>query len=119
MEGLTFSASRQSGSTELRNATPVSPVPRVAQPPTDDSTEDGKSTSDEKPASAAAAPHVTQSQSSFQARLNYDRENATVFIEILDPTSGDALQRIPAESAADRIHELTGGYGGSVLDKFA
>lgn len=68
---------------------------------------------------ANEVPRIEAQESSFQARLNYDRDKATVFVEILDPTTGDVIQRIPAESAAERIHELTGGYGGSVVDKIA
>jgi hypothetical protein len=51
----------------------------------------------------------------FQARLNYDPVEADVFIEILDPTTGDVIRRLPAESKSQsRIREL-----GTLIDRFA
>ena len=35
----------------------------------------------------------------FQARLNYDPIERDVFIEILDPETGEVLRRFPAEKA--------------------
>ncbi len=37
----------------------------------------------------------------FQARLSYDPIEADVFVEILDPTTGDVVRRLPAEKAAE------------------
>ena len=118
MEGLSFSNSRQIGISEIRPATPSATPSRQAQTGTDETAESAQPPADKNPQPVKSAP-VVESQSSYQARLNYDREKATVFVEILDPTTGDVLQRMPAESAADRIHELTGGYGGSMFDKLA
>lgn len=52
----------------------------------------------------------------FQARLNYDPFERDVFIEILDPETGDVLRRLPAESATedDLPHR-----GGAVLNRLA
>ena len=118
MEGLVFNTRHQSGISELRPATPSAAPSRQAQPGVDESADSAQPAAEKNPQPVALS-RAGESQSSFQARLNYDREKATVFVEILDPATGDVLQRIPAESAADRIHELTGGYGGSVLDKLA
>jgi uncharacterized FlaG/YvyC family protein len=114
MEGLTFSASHQGGSTELRTPKPVqAPVSST-----------GEATAQRQPASEETrapgdVPNIEAQESPFQARLNYDREKATLFVEILDRATGDVIQRIPAETAAERIHELTGSYGGAVIDKIA
>ncbi|MBO6784513.1 MAG: hypothetical protein JJ899_14760 [Alphaproteobacteria bacterium] len=51
----------------------------------------------------------------FQARLSYDPDEADVFVEILDPTTGEVLRRLPAERAADDA----GGARGAVLDRMA
>ena len=117
MEGLTFSASHQGGSTELRTPKPVQ---ATALP----ISSTGEATAQRQPASEetrapADIPQIEAQESAFQTRLNYDREKATLFVEILDRATGDVIQRIPAESAAERIHELTGGYGGAVIDKIA
>lgn len=118
MEGLTFSASRQGNSSELRNPAPITPASR----PTSSSTGEAAVQDRPTPGDARAAAEVARVDaqgSAFQARLNYDQDKATVFVEILDPETGDVRLRIPAESAADRIRELTGHYGGSVIDKIA
>lgn len=116
MEGLTFSASHQGGSTELRTpkpvqatALPVLPTEAIAQ----------RQPASKETRAPVDVPHIEAQESPFQTRLNYDREKATMFVEILDRATGDVIQRIPAETAADRIHELTGGYGGAVFDKIA
>lgn len=53
----------------------------------------------------------------FQARLSYDTEDAEVFIEILNPTTGDVIRRLPAEKAAE--DRFVFGQGGSLLDRIA
>jgi len=52
----------------------------------------------------------------FQARLSYDPFERDVFVEILDPTTGDVIRRLPAERAAD---EHRGLRGGAFLDRLA
>lgn len=53
----------------------------------------------------------------FQARLSYDPIEADVFVEILDPTTGDVVRRLPAEKAADE----SGAFrdGGALVNQFA
>ena len=53
----------------------------------------------------------------FQARLSYDPENAEVFVEILDPTTGDVIRRLPAEKAAEEKSMF--GFGGALIDRVA
>lgn len=53
----------------------------------------------------------------FQARLSYDPENAEVFIEILDPTTGDVIRRFPAEEATDEQSAFP--QGGALVDQVA
>ncbi len=52
----------------------------------------------------------------FQARLSYDAFEADVFVEILDPTTGDVVRRLPAERVAE---ENTAFRGGTFLDRLA
>ena len=117
MESLTFSASHQGNSSELQNAKPAKPVVRSVQTGGDTAVPDLPATDQVRPTNTGAR---TETQaSSFEARLNYDKDKALLFVEILDPATGDVVQRIPAETAADRIRELTGSYGGTVVDKIA
>ena len=53
----------------------------------------------------------------FQARLSYDAEDAEVFIEILNPTTGDVIRRLPAEKAAEDRSVF--GHGGALIDRVA
>ncbi len=117
MEGLTFSASHQGNSPELRTASPVPPNKQPTKPSTSEAVVRDQTKLEVRAASGIV--HVEAQGSAFQARLNYDRDKATVFVEILDPSNGDVIQRIPAETAADWLRELTGGHGGTVVDKIA
>jgi uncharacterized FlaG/YvyC family protein len=118
MEGLTFSASHQRGSPELPSVASAAHANRPTTPSAGEAAVQGQPAPDQNRAVAQVA-HVEAQGSPFQARLNYDRDRASVVVEILDPETGDVIQRIPAETAAERIHELTGGYGGTVVDKIA
>ncbi len=51
----------------------------------------------------------------FQARLSYDPVDADVFVEILDPVTGDVIRRLPADKAAED-HVLLRD-GGALLDR--
>jgi hypothetical protein len=117
MDSLTFSTSPQGNSPEFRSAASAAPASRPTAGSTATGGVPGQPPTGQSRASADAS-YVEQA-SAVQARLNYDRDKGFVFVEILDPNTGDVIQRIPAESAADRIHELTGGYGGTVFDKIA
>lgn len=55
----------------------------------------------------------TQSHNAH-ARLNYDEDKKEVFIEILDPQTGDVLQRFPAEELPDQIRAASTGVGSLV-----
>ena len=118
MEGLTFSAGHQASTSEVRNAPPVTNSVRSDFVPKGDKFAQPQQPPDKTRADPEVAK-VEAKASPFQARLNYDRDKAQLFVEILDQATGDVVQRIPAETAADTIHELTGGYGGTVVDKIA
>lgn len=66
----------------------------------------------EKRQSAEAQPRGAH------ARLNYDEETKEVFVEILDPQTGEVLQRFPAEELPDQIR-AAGGEVGSLVETFA
>ncbi len=52
------------------------------------------------------------------ARLTYDQERGRVYVEILDPQTGEVLQRLPPESAVERLQELNDGQPGALVDNF-
>lgn len=52
----------------------------------------------------------------FQARLNYDPSERDVYIEILDPQTGEVLRTLPAERAAE---DETAKRGGTILNRLA
>lgn len=52
----------------------------------------------------------------FQARLSYDPVEADVFIEILDPRTGDVIRRLPAESEDD---DPSNRHLGTLVDRIA
>ena len=117
MEGLTFSTGHQGNTSELRGVAPTTPPSRPSATPPAGTNALADSAPEETP--VAEPVRVEAPESSFQARLNYDEDKAELYVEILDPATGDVVQRIPAETAADRIHELTGSYGGTVVNKIA
>ena len=76
-----------------------------------------------RPGEPAARPGVPEPirapepiRRKFQARLNYDPLEADVFIEILDPATGDVLRRLPAEEL-DKDEALRAG--GAILNRLA
>lgn len=52
-----------------------------------------------------------------RARLGYDPFESEIFVEILNPRTGDVLRRFPAERAAEEAGELRDG--GTILNRFA
>lgn len=54
----------------------------------------------------------------FSARLNYDQESEEVIVEILDPETGDVLQRFPAEELPEDVRALLSNAG-SLVETFA
>ena len=83
------------------------------------SVEDTDETRSTRTESEDRAPEAPASDSSVSARLTYDLEESEVFIEILDPRSGDVIQRLPPDKAAGEIAELTGGASGAIFDQVA
>ena len=53
-------------------------------------------------------------QRKFQARLNYDPLERDVFLEILDPETGEVLRRFPAEKAAE---DEIANHGGTIFNR--
>ena len=64
------------------------------------------------------AQRVELPSRAFQARLNYDGEAEEVVVEILDPETGDVLQRLPAEKLPDDIRTLISDNG-PLVETFA
>ena len=52
----------------------------------------------------------------FRARLNYDPVEAEVFLEILDPETGEVFRRLPAEGVPD---DDTSIGSGALLNRIA
>ena len=91
------------------DAKPVVREPKAVQP-----VEKG-----EKTGLAEEKPQATRAESQgAHARLNYDEDTKEVFIEILDPQTGDVLQRFPAEELPEQIRAASSGVG-TLVETFA
>ena len=66
---------------------------------------------------AEAAPVAVEAPPADNARLN--REEKRVYVEILDPRTGEVILRLPPESAVSRMIELSGGRLGALVDSTA
>lgn len=92
---------------------PVTAAPRPSQPASE------PAVSKERPEPAEAAPRSPRS------RLAYDQELSRVFVEIVDPATGEVVHRFPPEQLVKHIRSLvdansdTGDPDGSglVLDR--
>ncbi len=62
----------------------------------------------------AAAPSFGAGGS--HARLSYDFEDADVYIEILNPRTGDVIRRLPPEDAVPLIRDIADAGPGAVID---
>ena len=58
-------------------------------------------------------------QSAPRARIGYSFEKKEPYIEILNPRTGDVIQRIPAEDAEDELRTFTHGDSGVFIDRVA
>lgn len=63
-----------------------------------------------------AATATALRQPSPRARLTYDPQEATVYIEILNPRTGAVIQRLPPEQATDAVLRATERTIGAVVD---
>ena len=54
-----------------------------------------------------------------RARLSYDFESEDVFIEILNPRTGDVIKRLPPEDATAEVNTLSGSLPGALYDATA
>ena len=70
-------------------------------------------------ASPEAAEVAAPREPAITARVNYDYEDARIFIEILNPRTGDVIRRLPPDLAADFALEETGRSTGIVVDRSA
>ena len=77
------------------------PVVRVQEPESERPVETG-----ERAEKRPQSQRVELPTRAFQARLNYDNEAEEVVVEILDPQTGDVLQRLPPEELPDDIRAL-------------
>ncbi len=71
------------------------------------------------PTSRADATPAAEAAPGDYARLSYDRETNRVYVEILDPRTGEVIQRLPPESAVSRMIELSGARLGALIDSSA
>ncbi len=71
------------------------------------------------PTSRADAAPAVEAAPADNARLSYDREKKRVYVEILDPRTGEVILRLPPESAVSRMIELSGGRLGALVDSTA
>ena len=75
-------------------------------------------TADKAPAAGrevAADRRVEPRNASAHARLNYDPEHAVVYVEILNPATGDVLRRFPS----DESHKTPPPTSGGQIDRLA
>ncbi len=71
------------------------------------------------PTSRADATPAAEAAPTDYARLSYDREKNRVYVEILDPRTGEVILRLPPKSAVSRMIELSGGRLGALVDSTA
>jgi hypothetical protein len=106
-EPIVDATERISGQVETRFSVPNSNRPAAANPTAE-------------PAEKARVPEPFKApepiRRRFQARLNYDPFERDVFIEILDPGTGEVLRTLPAETAGD---DETANRGGAILNRLA
>lgn len=57
----------------------------------------------------AADRRVEPRSAAAHARLNYDPEHAAVYVEILNPATGDVLRRFPSDEARSAPQPAHGG----------
>ncbi len=82
---------------------------------------DASSAQDED-ASKTLAPETlvgALAQSEPRARIGYSFEEKEPYIEILNPRTGDVIQRFPAEDAEDELRTFTQGDAGVFIDRVA
>ena len=70
-------------------------------------------------AQTPVAPAKPVAQSSPRARIGYSFEEKQPYIEILNPRTGDVIQRIPAEDAENELRTFTDGDAGVFVDRVA
>jgi hypothetical protein len=109
----------------LGRSLPVSPVgePRQEQRPAEQRATRADTEPQRKPADGPRRDGL----GSARARLAYDSELSRVFVEILDPRTGDVVSRIPPEqlaehlaSVVDRADLLAGQpRAGQIVDELA
>ena len=58
-------------------------------------------------------------QSAPRARIGYSFEEKEPYIEILNPRTGDVIQRFPAENAENELRSFSGGDAGVFVDRVA
>ncbi len=57
-----------------------------------------------------------QAAQSSRSRLTYDQELSRVFVEIVDPESGEVVQRFPPEELVKHIDSIVAAANGEVDD---
>lgn len=103
----------------IGRVTPAAPSQRpasVREPPSDEpSNRAVPEAAPGKPVSVSSKP-PSFAAGGAHARLTYDVEDADVYIEILNPRTGDVIRRLPPEDAAPLISDITNSAPGAVID---
>lgn len=95
------------------------PVVRLREPDSEQPIEKGEPVEKgERTENRSQAQSVELPTRAFQARLNYDEVSEEVIVEILDPETGDVVQRLPAEELPDDIRALISDTG-PLVETFA
>ena len=69
--------------------------------------------SNQKPEQSAQSFQAAQSS---RSRLTYDQELSRVFVEIVDPSSGEVIQRFPPEELVKHIDSIVAAANGEAED---
>ena len=103
MAGLEAIASSHLADTARGSATPLA----QGQEPEDKQPVEPNRIADEH----LQAENVRLPTPAIHARLNYDQDAEEVIVEILNPQTGEVLQRFPAEELPDDIRTSISDYG--------
>ena len=82
----------------------------------DDDDDDARDDGADK-AQAPGALVSPPAQPEPRARIGYSFEEKQPYIEILNPRTGDVIQRFPAEDAEDELRNFTHGDSGVFIDR--
>lgn len=89
------------------------PTAPAANRPTEPVVRKERVESDQKAEQSAQSPQAARSS---RSRLTYDQELSRVFVEIVDPNSGEVIQRFPPEALTKHIDSIVAAADGEAED---